>query len=134
VLKTDILGRVRSTVQQREAVLREFERSGLSGTKFAAVAGVNYQTFAVWRRKQKAAPKSRALQAGPSGRTGGMQRRTAVQWVEAVADPRAEGSSSESGVLRVRLGREVELEIARMEQVALAAAFVRALERGPAAC
>lgn len=36
VLKTDVLGRVKTGTQQREAMLDEFERSGLSGTKFAA--------------------------------------------------------------------------------------------------
>ena len=36
VLKTDVLGRVKTGARQREAILDEFERSGLSGTKFAA--------------------------------------------------------------------------------------------------
>ncbi len=56
VLKTDVLGRVKSSGAQREAMLDEFERSGLCGTKFAAVAGVNYQTFASWvqQRENKA--------------------------------------------------------------------------------
>ena len=40
VLKRDVLGRVKTTPGQRAAVLDEFERSGLSGPKFAAVAGV----------------------------------------------------------------------------------------------
>lgn len=38
-------GRVRSTVAQRQAMLAEFERSGLSGPQFARVAGIAYQTF-----------------------------------------------------------------------------------------
>jgi hypothetical protein len=37
VLECDVLGRVKSGAQQREAMLDEFERSGLSCTKFAAV-------------------------------------------------------------------------------------------------
>lgn len=53
VLKTDVLGRVKTGARQREAMLDEFERSGLSGTKFAAVAGVNYQTFASWVQKRR---------------------------------------------------------------------------------
>ena len=44
-LKIDRRGRVRSTVAQRQAVLAEFERSGLSGPQFARVAGIAYQTF-----------------------------------------------------------------------------------------
>jgi len=34
--------------EQRERILDEYERSGLSGAKFAAVYGVKYQTFATW--------------------------------------------------------------------------------------
>ncbi len=55
MLKTDVLGRVKTSVRQREAMLDEFERSGLSGTKFAAVVGVKYQTFASWVQKRRKA-------------------------------------------------------------------------------
>ena len=40
VLRTDVLGRVKIGAGQRDKVLDEFERSGLSGTKFAAMAGI----------------------------------------------------------------------------------------------
>ena len=56
ILKTDLMGRVRTPKARREALLEEFERSGVSGTKFAALVGVNYQTFASWvqqRRKER---------------------------------------------------------------------------------
>jgi hypothetical protein len=46
LLKTNVLGRVQTPVERREAFLDEFERSGLRGKKFAAMTGVNYQTFA----------------------------------------------------------------------------------------
>jgi len=39
VLKTDGVGRVRTPVARRESLLDEFERSGLSGPKFATLAG-----------------------------------------------------------------------------------------------
>lgn len=55
MLKTSVLGRVKTGTRQREAMLDEFERSGLSGTRFAAVAGVNYQTFASWVQKRRRA-------------------------------------------------------------------------------
>ncbi len=55
VLKTDVIGRVKTGARQRERVLDEFERSGLSGMKFAAVAGINYQTFASWVQKRRRA-------------------------------------------------------------------------------
>ena len=79
VLKTDGLGRVKTPAARRESLLDEFERSGLSGAKFAALTGIKYQTFAAWalrRRKQNAAPaKVPAPPADP------------VRWLEAVMAP-----------------------------------------------
>jgi len=53
LLKTDVLGRVRTSRQRREALLEEFSKSGVSASKFAQMAGINYQTFATWVQKQK---------------------------------------------------------------------------------
>ena len=56
VLKCDALGRVRTPRARREALVEEFARSGVSARKFAALVGVNYQTFASWvqaRRKAR---------------------------------------------------------------------------------
>jgi hypothetical protein len=53
VLKQDGMGRVKTPAARREQLLDEFERSGLSGTKFAAMAGVKYQTFALWARRRR---------------------------------------------------------------------------------
>ena len=46
VLKTDVLGRVKTPPERREALLDEFEKSGMSGVKFAQFIGVKYQTWA----------------------------------------------------------------------------------------
>ena len=60
-LACDGTGQVRLSVQRREALLDEFERSGLSGVQLARLAGVKYPTFAVWvqnrRRKAQACPR-----------------------------------------------------------------------------
>jgi len=53
ILKTDTRGRVCTPRQKREELLAEFERSGLSGAKFAALAGVRYTTFAGWKKEKK---------------------------------------------------------------------------------
>jgi DNA-binding transcriptional regulator YiaG len=55
VLKTDVLGRVKTPRARQEALLDEFERSGVSGQKFAALVGVNYQTFATWVQRRRRA-------------------------------------------------------------------------------
>jgi transposase-like protein len=57
VLKQDSRGRVRVPKERREALLAEFERSGLSGAAFARMAGINYQTFANWRHQRREAIK-----------------------------------------------------------------------------
>ena len=45
VLKSDEAGRVKTPVARQVALVREFERSGLSGPRFGELAGVNYQTL-----------------------------------------------------------------------------------------
>ena len=63
LLKTDRRGRVRSTQQQRDAVLDAYEASGLSGPEFSRVHGINYQTFATWRQKRREQRESEAAKA-----------------------------------------------------------------------
>ena len=53
LLKIDTRGRIRSTQQQRDAVLDACEASGLSGPEFTRVHGIKYQTFATWRQKRR---------------------------------------------------------------------------------
>ena len=53
VLKSDALGRVRTPRARREALGEEFEKSGVSAKKFAALVGVNYQTFASWVQERR---------------------------------------------------------------------------------
>ena len=53
LIKTDVLGRMHRTPEQRKKILQEYERSGLSGPKFAALCGVKYQTFASWLQCRK---------------------------------------------------------------------------------
>ncbi|HRT56876.1 MAG TPA: hypothetical protein P5038_09640 [Candidatus Paceibacterota bacterium] len=63
LIKTDVLGRVHHTAEQRERILNEFERSGWSGPKFAFLVGVKYQTLAGWlqvcKRQRRAYPKAK---------------------------------------------------------------------------
>ncbi len=72
ILKQDRKGRVRTPRAKQEAILDEYERSGMSGPEFAEYLGIKYQTFATWvqnRRKRK---------------SGGLvEGRRAVSWLEA---------------------------------------------------
>jgi hypothetical protein len=53
ILKVDCLGRVKTPLEEREALLDRFEHSGLPATQFAKRHGINYQTFATWVQKRR---------------------------------------------------------------------------------
>jgi transposase-like protein len=58
----DEKGRVRTTREQRQLILAEFARSGVSAVQFAQRAGLKYSTLAGWlqryrRSKPGAAPR-----------------------------------------------------------------------------
>ena len=120
ILKTDEHGRVQTPANRRESLLDEFERSGLSTAKFAALAGIKYQTFAAWtlrRRRQRGTAKPVTPNAD------------SVRWLEAVvsATP-SPGEATLPGVL-VRLPGGACVEVSDGRQVTLAAALVQALGR-----
>jgi hypothetical protein len=119
-LKTDRRGRVRSTVAQRQAVLAEFERSGLSGPQFARVAGIAYQTFVSWRKKQRAALAVVDHASPPKGTA-------PVRLVEAVLAHRTDGLESGPGVLKVDLPGGCSVRVQDSGQVSLAAQLIQAL-------
>lgn len=134
VLKRDALGRVKSDAAQREAILDEFERSGLSGVKFSAVVGIKYATFASWvqrRRRQRAASarKDRAGKSAP-GRTLPVPR---LGWVEAKVERQAPMPVPRAA-LRLALPGGAILEIADQAQALLAAGLLRALQARGGAC
>ena len=53
LLSSDVLGRVKTPAVKREAILDEFERSGMTALAFAEHIGVKYPTFATWVQKRK---------------------------------------------------------------------------------
>ena len=55
ILKSDTRGRVRTPLERRVALLAEYDRSGLSAAKFAALVGVRYPTFATWVQQRRKA-------------------------------------------------------------------------------
>lgn len=124
VLKSDERGRVRMPPERREALLDEFEKSGLSGMKFARMAGVKYPTFALWaqrRRRQRAADGTLpAVQASsaPAAK---------MRWLEAVVEPKKLSAVSPPGVLTIHLPGGARMEVADPAQATLAAAFLRSL-------
>ena len=119
ILKTDEVGRVRMPADRREQLLDEFERSGLSGARFAALAGIKYQTFATWMRARR---KRRVGSESVNGKTV-----DSVQWLEAVVEAgRISGGKSLEGVT-LQLPGGVRMEVVDEKQAALAAVLIKAL-------
>ena len=103
VLKSDTLGRVHTPKARREALLEEFERSGVSGKKFAAMVGVNYQTFASWVQKRSEARRRHTV-AVPQKPMIDVPASEALRLVEAViADDHVQEAGASEPSLCVRL-------------------------------
>ena len=126
VLKTDVLGRVRTPVERREALLEEFERSGVSGKKFASLVGMNYQTFASWVQKRR---KARG-QYPMAGKKPVARARVpeALRLVEAVIERAGVKEANAGGLaLSLQLPGGTRMEIHDARQALLAAELLRAL-------
>lgn len=123
VLKSDTRGRVRIPEERREALLDEFERSGLSGRKFAQLAGVNYATFMNWVQKRRDARGKQGCELRAS---------EAVQLLEAVADLRV--PAMEAG-LCIELPGGARMTIDSPGQLAMAAGLLELLSaKGRSGC
>src|SRR4029077_14384127 len=84
ILRQDAQGRVLVSRERRESLLEEYDRSAMSGVKFAQYVGIKYSTLAYWlqsrrrhRQRETSLIKAGAeTEAGPSN--GG--------WIEAVVE------------------------------------------------
>jgi hypothetical protein len=111
ILKTDTRGRVRLPKEKQEALLDEFEKSGMSGQAFAAWAGVKYPSFAHWRTKRRKERGKIAPADNP------------IKWVEAVVAQ----APTPVGTLVIHLPGGVRVEASSVQG---AAEFVLALGAG----
>ena len=53
ILSQDARGRVLVSRERRESLLEEYDRSGMSGVKFAQYVGIKYSTLASWLQKRR---------------------------------------------------------------------------------
>jgi hypothetical protein len=121
VLKTDGLGRVKTPLARREQLLEEFERSGLSGIKYAALVGIKYPTFASWlhkRRRQRDGIASVPAKSVDS-----------MRWLEAVVEQAQSSGAPDTTGLVLEFAGGARVQISNVNQAVLAAALVRALEK-----
>ena len=111
--------------ERREELLDQFEKSKLSGQKFAKLTGIKYSTFCGVGEQASAS----AIRPGSGlavARTkfgGGM--------VGNGGDQRTEAPPSAAGLLLVRLPSGAAIELANVSQAPLAAAVLRAWEKTP---
>src|SRR5580698_8112747 len=104
ILKTDVLGRVKTPAARREQLLDEFDRSGLNGRKFAELAGIKYQTFATWAQKRRRRGAYGAVKA-PAGTADN------VRWLEAVVEQTQSSGGKNPLTLVVMLPGGARVEI-----------------------
>ena len=117
ILKTDTKGRMRTPPARRESLLDEFEKSGLSGAKFAELSGIKYQTFANWLQKRRKQSKAPAKPRDP------------VRWLEAVVQEAQAPVTHKISVVILRLPGGAQIELVDLRQIPLAAALLRSLEK-----
>lgn len=98
IVKEDRLGRRRTRPEQREAMLAEYEGSGMSGPEYAEYIRVKYPTFAAWLQRRKREGKVEAAS----------EAKPALQWVEAEVEREGEKAPGSTGlVIRLRGGEEM---------------------------
>ena len=115
LLKLDSRGRVQISPERRNALLEEFDRSGMTGAGFARHYGIKYTTFAHWIRMRK---RSR----GHVEQSGSRDKFVLVSHDGAAATP-ASG-------LTIDLPHGAKATISTAAQAELAGALIRSLGTG----
>ena len=135
LIKTDVLGRRMTTASQREVILDEFERSGLSGPEFARTYGINYQTLATWRQKrnQQRSQKPGVCSSGEPASSSSMTLLEVALPSAPADEEEAEATSvpppPKEGLL-IGLAEGVRLELKEASSLDLALSFARAWNQG----
>ena len=122
ILRQDAQGRVLVSRERRESLLEEYDRSAMSGVKFAQYVGIKYSTLAYWlqsrrrhRKRERSLIKAGAeTEAGPSN----------AGWIEAVVEggtPPGSPPRVPAGALRVYFAGGAYCQIGNAAEAALAA-------------
>jgi hypothetical protein len=127
IVKIDRIGRVKTPRERREALLAEFDQSGMSGAQFAKWAGIKYGTFITWvqKRRRKGAPGKAEDELVPTG------TKAEVRWVEAVmekATTKKSTANPNATVMIVQGAGGVRLELSEERHVLWAAKLLRHLD------
>lgn len=119
ILKRDGRGRVRSTPQMRREAVAEYQRSGLSASAFAKMAGISKNTFWNWLQAcgLTQSRTAKALPAAPGSKA------SAVRLVEAVVADVA----TTHGTLHLHLPGGASVMVRHSAQIELAARLLKSL-------
>jgi transposase-like protein len=118
ILKVDEAGRIQTPAGKREAMLAEYDRSGMTGAQFARFVGVRYSTLMYWLQKRR-------KEVGGSGSRAAC-RQDHPRWLEA----RVEGEAPNSENLVVEVGGGVRILVSNRTQATLAGEVLRAIGLG----
>src|SRR6516162_791335 len=99
ILSQDARGRVLVSRERRESLLAEYDRSGMSGVRFAQYLGIKYTTLAHWIRgwRRQRQREKLLVKAGADVEAA----RSNGRWIEAVVDKNASPTRAPSGALRI---------------------------------
>jgi len=118
ILSQDAQGRVLVSRERRELLLEQYDRSGMSGVKFAQYVGIKYSTLAYWlqsRRRHREREKL-LMKAGADTEVS----KSNGAWIEAVVE---KGSQPRVpiGALRIYFAGGAYCQISSATEAALAA-------------
>jgi hypothetical protein len=114
----DARGRVLVSRERREWLLEEYDRSGMSGVRFAQFVGIKYTTLAYWlrsqrRQRQREKPLVKAGAEAEAGKSQGT-------WIEAVVE-NGSHSGLPAGGLRIYFAGGAYCQIGSAAEATLAA-------------
>ena len=116
IIKVDANGRLQIPRERRDALLAEFDRSGMTGAAFARHYGIKYTTFAHWIRSRREQKNKGQHSKSPS-------TRSQFLMIEAAAGT----GSVNNGALQVELPNGCRLSLRSRQEAKLAASLINAL-------
>jgi hypothetical protein len=118
ILSQDARGRVLVSRERREALLEEYDRSGMSGVKFAQYVGIKYSTLASWlqKRRRRRDREKMLLEASTDTEAG----KSNGGWIEAVLENGSQPGTPAGG-LRIHFAGGAYCQISSAGEAALAA-------------
>jgi hypothetical protein len=118
ILSQDARGRVLVSRERRESLLAEYDRSGMSGVRFAQYLGIKYTTLAHWLRSRRRQQEREKLLMKASADAEAV--RSNRRWIEAVVDKNGSPAPIPSGALRIYFAGGAYCQIGNTAELALA--------------